>query len=105
MGWTISRSWGGIITEEPAVVSWGPRRLDVFARGGDGRLHHWWGDDDRWGGPEPLGRMFADVFNGSPHAVSWAAGRLDIFAEPSMAPLCIGGSNAPGADLSHSAGS
>ena len=61
----------------PAVVSWGPGRLDVFWRGSNNALWHMWYDNGlaRWVGPENLGGNVT----GRPKAVSWAAGRLDIF--------------------------
>lgn len=46
--------FGGYVTTTPAVISRGPGRIDVFARGGDGRL--WWRTCDEnpgglgWGG-------------------------------------------------------
>jgi hypothetical protein len=32
-GWSSWESLGGILTSAPAAVSWGPNRIDVFARG------------------------------------------------------------------------
>ena len=41
-------SLGGELAGEPAASTWGPDRLDVFARGRDGRLWHRWWDGTRW---------------------------------------------------------
>jgi hypothetical protein len=60
----------------PVAVSWAVGRLDVFARGTDGTLQHWWYDGSSWGGPESLGGQLVEA----PSAVSWAVGRLDVFA-------------------------
>jgi len=40
----------------PAVVSWGPNRLDIFGLGVDNVVRHNWSQDGtNWGGWEPLG--------------------------------------------------
>lgn len=71
VGW---ESLGGVITSDPAAVSWGPQRLDVFARGTDDALWHRWFDHG-WHDWESLG----GVLTSAPAASSWAAGRLDLF--------------------------
>jgi hypothetical protein len=38
LGWSAWQDLGGIITSAPAAVSWGPARIDLFARGGNGEL-------------------------------------------------------------------
>ncbi len=41
--WSDWESLGGILTSDPAAVSWDNNRIDVFARGTDSALHHkWW---------------------------------------------------------------
>lgn len=67
---------GGILTSPPKVVSWGPERLDVFARGTDHALYHRWWAGAGWGGWESLG----GVIQSPPEVVSWGPNRLDIFA-------------------------
>jgi hypothetical protein len=64
----------------PAAVGWAPGRADVFARGRDGRLVHWWSGDDMvtFPPPEELGTM---QLYSAPSAVSTAPGRLDVFAQ------------------------
>jgi hypothetical protein len=74
--WQSAEDWRGRFEASPHAVSWGSGRLDVFARGTDQTLQHWWFDDGPWGGPESLGGRFTD----SPAAVSWGSGRLDVFA-------------------------
>jgi hypothetical protein len=38
--WSEWEQLGGILTEAPAVSSWGPNRLDVFALGQNKALWH-----------------------------------------------------------------
>ena len=71
------------LTSDPAAVSWGPGRIDVFARGTDNALYHKWYDGN-WSGWESLGGMLTS----GPAVCSWASGRLDVFAR--------GTDNAPG---------
>ena len=33
---------GGIFQDNPAAVSWGTKRIDVFVRGTDNKLGHLW---------------------------------------------------------------
>lgn len=71
-GWS---SLGGVLTSRPAAVSWGPNRLDVFGRGGDGQLWHKWFDGS-WHAWEPLG---GTMTTDGPAVASDAAGNLDVF--------------------------
>jgi len=75
--WQGWEDLGGPITSSPAVASWGPARLDVFAAGGDGKLVHKLWDGQAWQGWETLG----GTFKGGPAAVSWGGGdhRIDVF--------------------------
>ncbi|MDD7942985.1 hypothetical protein PHK61_31740, partial [Actinomycetospora lutea] len=42
-GWSGWESLGGVLTSEPAAVSWRSDRIDVFVRGTDNALwHKWW---------------------------------------------------------------
>jgi serine/threonine protein kinase len=62
-------------TFSPAVVSWGPDRIDLFGRGTDGAIYHnYW--DGSWHTFESLGGNF--IYG--PAVSSWGAGRLDVFA-------------------------
>ena len=69
-------SLGGVLTSAPAVCSWGPGRLDVFVRGGDGALYHKYFDGG-WSDWENLGGVIAA--GSGPAAVSWGPGRIDVF--------------------------
>lgn len=73
---THYRSIGGDATSAPAVSSWAPGRLDVFAKGADNGLAHQWFDGASWSGWESLGGTLAS----QPAAVSWGTGRIDVFA-------------------------
>ncbi|HEX4609483.1 MAG TPA: hypothetical protein VH092_14895, partial [Urbifossiella sp.] len=42
-------SLDGKVTDPPVAVSWGPNRLDLFARGTDGAVWHKWWDGQNWG--------------------------------------------------------
>jgi hypothetical protein len=69
-------SLGGGITSAPAICSWGPGRLDVFARGEDFALWHKYSQDlQSWSEWESLGGGLASP----PAAVSWSEGRIDVF--------------------------
>ena len=72
------RSIGGGLTSAPAVSSWGPGRLDVFARGEDFALWHKFSPDLQnweWSEWESLGGGLTSP----PAAVSWGEGRIDVF--------------------------
>lgn len=58
----------------PAAVSWGKDRLDVFALGTHSDMSHYAFDGSSWT-LDALG----GVFNSAPVAASWASGRLDVF--------------------------
>ncbi|MCB1985814.1 MAG: hypothetical protein H6936_16535 [Burkholderiales bacterium] len=45
---------GGIIEEQPECVSWGPDRIDCFARGGNNNLYHKWWNGSDWHGWQNL---------------------------------------------------
>jgi len=72
--WSNWQSLGGVLTSDPATVSWGDGRTDVFVRGTDNALWHKW-FNGTWSGWESLG----GVLSSGPDVSSWAAGRLDIF--------------------------
>jgi len=77
-------SLGGQLTSEPAAVSWGGSRLDVFARGADGALWHRWARGAAWADWENL----AGQITSSPAVASWDANRLDVFARGGDGGLC-----------------
>ncbi|HZO69074.1 MAG TPA: hypothetical protein VFB74_29135 [Kribbellaceae bacterium] len=63
-----------LMTSEPAVVSWGVGRIEVFARGQASDLIHAWLADGVWHGWESFGGCVL----GAPTATSWETGRLDV---------------------------
>jgi hypothetical protein len=68
------------IVGDPAAVSWGGDRIDLFVRGGDNRLWQDWTDCGgcRWSGWfKPLGN--SGTLASSPTATSWGVGRIDVF--------------------------
>jgi murein DD-endopeptidase MepM/ murein hydrolase activator NlpD len=73
--WIRTESLGGAITSGPGVSSWGPGRLDIFARGPDNTLIHKWYNQNTWWNWESLGGVLAS----DPVAVSWGTGRIDVF--------------------------
>ena len=72
--WHAWKNLGGAITAAPAVASWGPGRLDVFARGVDNAL--WQRSfEGVWSGWLYLGGTLATA----PVALSSDYGRIDVF--------------------------
>jgi len=72
-GW---ESLGGIILDEPKCESWGPNRIDCFARGTDRAMYHRWWNGSAWGGWESLGGIILET----PDCESWGPNRIDCFA-------------------------
>jgi hypothetical protein len=73
--WSGWEDLDGPITSAPAVASWEPDRLDVFAAGYDGNLTHKVWDGNEWSTFEWVG----GEFTGNPAAVSWGKNRIDVF--------------------------
>jgi serine protease AprX len=73
--WSGWASRDGLFTSPPTAVSWGPNRLDIFAKGTDNSLQHRAYDSGGWGAWESLG----SVLTSPPAAVSWGPSRLDVF--------------------------
>lgn len=72
------------LSSYPAACSWGPNRLDVFARGAAGDMLHRWWDGSEWSRFESLGMpvtgdLVALPFTGTVTACTWGADRLDVF--------------------------
>ena len=63
------------LTSAPAAVSWGPNRIDTFARGGNGHMWHKWWDGSAWSGWEDLGGDLTSHVA----VASWQVNRLDCF--------------------------
>jgi hypothetical protein len=73
---------GGNFSSAPAIVSWGPNRLDIFGVSAeDGAIKHKYWNGDAWfpsfSDWEDLG---GGPFVGSPVASSWGEGRFDVWA-------------------------
>lgn len=47
-GWTGWESLGGDLASDPTAWSWGPGRIDVFARAVGGDLLHGWWEGGAW---------------------------------------------------------
>src|SRR5690242_19987417 len=73
--WLNWENLGGPLTSSPQVVSWGPNRLDDFARGTQNELLHKWKDGSLWSRWQSLGGNLTSA----PCAVSWGPNRLDVF--------------------------
>ena len=71
---------GGSCIDDPAAVSWGHDRLDVFVVGSaDRALYHKWWDGSGWG-PSATGfEYMGGVIVADPVVVSWDHDRLDVF--------------------------
>jgi hypothetical protein len=69
----------GRFNSAPAVVSWGPGRLDIFGLGTDDRVYQKTWDQNHGGWTAGWTVLGAVVFNSAPTAVSWRPGRLDGF--------------------------
>ncbi len=68
----------------PAAVSWGKDRLDVFALGTHSDMSHYAFDGSPWT-LDALG----GVFNSAPVAASWASGRLDVSTSLASAQIML----------------
>jgi hypothetical protein len=73
--WT-SISGDTSVQAEPAAVSWGPNRIDVFAWGADFSLLH---DGDSWTLAEGFEKL-GQGLSGPPKAVSGGVGSLHVFS-------------------------
>jgi hypothetical protein len=73
--WTRGINLGGDLTSQPAAVSWGPGRIDVFARFTDNALWHRASTNDSWTAWARLG----GILTSAPAVAAWAPGRLDVF--------------------------
>ncbi len=73
--WSRAITRGGSLASQPAAVSWGPGRVDVFARGTDDRLKWRTRTAAGWSDWKSLG----GALGSAPAVTSWAPGRLDVF--------------------------
>ncbi|GAB3427794.1 PLL family lectin [Flindersiella endophytica] len=73
--WTRGINLGGDLASQPAAVSWGPGRIDVFARFTDNALWHRASTSGSWTAWARLG----GILTSAPAVTSWEPGRLDVF--------------------------
>jgi len=82
--WADNYTWSGdwevlgtgLLQGNPAAVSWGPGRIDVFVRGGANEPAHKYFANGQWSsGWDYLDGALLD----SPAVASWGPGRLDLF--------------------------
>ena len=63
--WWDGNAWGGwenlggIILESPNCVTWGPGRIDCFARGTNAAMYHRWWDGAQWVAGKTLAAFFS----------------------------------------------
>ena len=77
-GWSSSwQSLGGALTSAPDAASWGPARIDVFARGANKELRQIARVGTAWTPWYDLGGTLAS----GPSAVSWGPNRIDVVAQ------------------------
>jgi hypothetical protein len=75
-GWSAWEPLGGRLGSGPSASVRSPGRLDIVARGVDGRVYHLFYDRGRWSQWTSLGGLIT----GSPTGVSWSYDRYDVFA-------------------------
>ena len=81
-------SIAGGLAAGPAIASWQPNRLDVFATSIAGALVHKWWNGQNWSvGWENLSTPPTGPLVESPAAVSWGQNRVDVFARGTDAQL------------------
>jgi hypothetical protein len=76
--WLPWAARGGVFNSPPAVASWGPNRLDVFALSNNEMLRQSWNGSAFL----PSGTDWEDrgaAFNSTPAVTSWGPNRLDVF--------------------------
>jgi hypothetical protein len=71
---------GGTFNSPPAVVSWGPNRIDVFGLGvANDMFHKWWDGGPTWKPSQTEWEPLGGTFNSPPAVVSWGPNRIDVF--------------------------
>jgi hypothetical protein len=66
---------GGVTADSVGVCSWGPNRLDLFARGENSSIYHKYWNGTSWSGWATLG----GTTDSAPTACSWGPNRIDVF--------------------------
>jgi hypothetical protein len=75
-GWGPWESWAGALSSGPAVASWGPGRLDVFARGQGGTLLYRSRRED--GALSAAWLDLQEPLDGAPTAVAFGLAQLQV---------------------------
>lgn len=77
-GWEgLGRPNGPYIASPPAVVTSAYGRINIFAKGSDGRLWEKWFDGTSWN--SPWNNVTGSSVTSTPAAVSWGNGHIDLF--------------------------
>lgn len=82
--WSPWGDGGDTLAVAPAVASWAPNRLDVFARGENHHLWHKSWNGAKWSSWEDRG---GGTLTSAPAAVSWGLDRIDVFVRGSANQL------------------
>jgi hypothetical protein len=80
--WSDAENLGGVVNSNPAAVSWGPNRIDIFYCGQNNHLWHQWWDGAQWNPEQDLGGVLTPnhlVTPSGPAVASWGQNRLDVF--------------------------
>lgn len=80
---SIWKAQGGLLTSAPSIVSWGPGRLDAFARGGDAAVYQV-AYDGKW---YPWASMGGQI-PGDVTALAAYPNRLDLFVRGNAGDVC-----------------
>ncbi len=77
-GWEgLGRPNGPYIASPPAAVTSAYGRINIFAKGSDGRLWEKWFDGTNWN--NPWNNVTGSSVNSTPAAISWGNGHIDLF--------------------------
>lgn len=66
---------GDFLGTTPTLTTWGPNRIDIFARGQDNQLWHRYVKDGNWDDWQPRGGLLAS----DPSCTAFGRGRFDCF--------------------------
>lgn len=67
----------GPVPATPETISANPNTTDIFWRGSDNGLWHYWFDGSNWNGPQEISA--AGIVNGNPMPISSGANDLEVF--------------------------
>jgi hypothetical protein len=80
LGWSAWEDLGGPITSAPAAVSWGPGRIDVFARGGGGEVVQRFKESGAWSPWATPGELRGMLLRSAPACASVEPGTINCVA-------------------------